>query len=98
MNLYSTPEILKAVARRAGELRIAKGLRQSDLAHAAGLSLSTIQRFEQTGEVAFDAVVRIAMALEAERDFLNIFPAPDMRSLDELLKPQRKRVRPRNQR
>ena len=74
---------------------MARGLRQSDVASAAGVPLSTLKRFESTGEAGFGAVVRIAIALSAERPFSELFAVPDTRSLDDILRADRKRVRAR---
>jgi transcriptional regulator with XRE-family HTH domain len=74
---------------------LAKGLRQTDLAAAAGVPLSTLKRFESRGEAGFGAVVRVAMALGAERAFAELFPPPDTRTLDDVLRAERKRIRAR---
>jgi transcriptional regulator with XRE-family HTH domain len=95
LTLYSPEELRVAVGRRAKELRLAKGLRQTDVAAAAGVPLSTVKRFESSGETGFAAVVRIAIALGAERAFAELFAVPDMRSLDDILRAQRKRIRAR---
>jgi DNA-binding XRE family transcriptional regulator len=49
------------------ELRIGRSLRQSDLAKAVGLTTATIGRFEQTGKVGFDVVVRVAITIVAAK-------------------------------
>ncbi len=96
MNLFYSPaELRAAVGSRARQLRLAKGLRQTDLAAAAGVPLSTLKRFESSGETGFGAVVRIAIALGAERAFSELFAAPDPRSLDDILRAERKRMRAR---
>lgn len=84
-----------AVGERARELRLARGLRQADLADAAGLPLSTVKRFEHGGTVGFLAVVQIALALRAEREFAALFPAHDARTFDDILAANRKRQRAR---
>lgn len=95
LTMYSPVELAATVGRRARELRLAKGLRQTDLAAAAGVPVSTLKRFESTGDAGFAAVVRIALALGAEGAFAELFGAPDMRSLDDILRANRKRVRAR---
>ena len=90
-------EILAEVARRVHDARIHAGLRQKDLAEKAGVSLGTFRRFERTGDVSMETVVKVAIALDKEREFLALFPPSDPRSLDEVLrstpKPARVRVK-----
>ena len=83
------------VGARAKALRLAKGLRQTDLAAAAGVPLSTLKRFESRGEAGLGAVVRIAVALGADRAFAELFALPDTRTLDDILRAERKRIRAR---
>jgi transcriptional regulator with XRE-family HTH domain len=93
--LSSPPELCRLVGKRAGELRLARGMRQADLAEAAGVTLSTLKRFERSGEVGFETIVRVALALGAEREFAALFPSPEPRSLDQILDAGRKRLRAR---
>src|SRR5271156_5878087 len=90
-------EILTEIARRVQDARIQAGLRQKDLAEKAGVSLGTLRRFERSGDVGMETVVKVAIALDKEREFLVLFPPSDPRSLDEVLrstpKPMRVRVK-----
>jgi transcriptional regulator with XRE-family HTH domain len=85
------------IGARARDLRIARSLRQSDLAKAVGVTIATIGRFEQTGKVGFEIVVGIAIALGAEAEFARLFTRPQPRSIDEIIaaKTRRSRVRRR---
>jgi transcriptional regulator with XRE-family HTH domain len=96
--LLSAPEICRLVGERAARLRIDRRIRRADLAEATGISVSTIARFERTGQVAFDAIVKIAITLEAQREFLSLFPAAEFTSIDDVLAANRrpKRVRRRS--
>lgn len=100
MNPYSLSpiELCRSVGNRARELRLAHGLRQADLAEAAGVALSTLKRFEQSGEAGFETVTRIAFALGAEQGVAQLFPPRDARSLDDILSSNRKRLRARKKR
>ena len=89
--LMTAPEIAKAIADRARRRRLDVGLTQLGLADRAGMSLSSLRRFERTGRVALLSLVRIAMALHALDGFGALFPDQPT-TLDELLeKPQRQR-------
>ena len=85
------------IARRAREARLAGRRSQADVALAAGVSLPTLQRFEAGANVRLDVLLRVAVALGAEREMRQLFPLPDLRTLDEVLEgrrlPQRGRKR-----
>lgn len=93
--LFSPRDVSTRVGNRARERRLASGLRQSDLAARAGVTLSTLRRFEAGGNVGFDAVVRVALALGAEREVADLFAPIETRSLDQILESQKKRYRAR---
>lgn len=96
--LYSRAEICRMVGARARELRLARFLRQSDLAKAVGVTVPTISRFEQTGNVGFDVVVGIAIALGAEAELVRLFAMPQTPSIDQIVSgtPRRLRARKRS--
>jgi transcriptional regulator with XRE-family HTH domain len=87
----------KRIAGRARDVRLAARRSQSDVAQAAGISLPTLARFEAGANVSLDVLVRVAIALSAEREVGELFPLPDVRTIDELLErralPQRGRSR-----
>ena len=72
------------VARRVRHLRLERELTQKGLALRAGMSLSSLRRFERTGEIAFSSLIRIGFVLNAIDSFENLFPTPP-RSLDALI-------------
>jgi hypothetical protein len=57
------------------------------------MSTASFKRFERTGLIAFDALVRVAFALGAEKEFGSLFPAQPYRSLDEVVDTRRRRKR-----
>jgi transcriptional regulator with XRE-family HTH domain len=96
--LGTSPQTLrKRIGRRARDARLAARRSQASVALAAGVSLPTLQRFESGANVSVDALVRIAVALNAERDLRDLFPLPDARTIEQVLErrrlPQRGRTR-----
>ncbi|MCB9537490.1 MAG: helix-turn-helix transcriptional regulator [Myxococcales bacterium] len=90
-------EIQQQLADRARSARLRLALTQAGLAARSGVSLGSLRRFERTGEIALASLVKIAIALDAERGFEALFAAPDFETLDEALegtrRPRRKRGR-----
>jgi transcriptional regulator with XRE-family HTH domain len=93
--LFSPTELCEAVGRRSKQRRLSMGLRQIDLATQAGIPLTTLKRFENRGDGSLETAARIAFALRAEREFGDLFPAHDARSLDDVLAANRPRRRAR---
>ena len=93
----SPQSVRKRIGRRARDVRLAARRSQADVARAAGVSLPTLQRFEAGANVSVDVLVRVAVALNAERDVAGLFPLPDVRTIEEILErrrlPQRGRTR-----
>jgi transcriptional regulator with XRE-family HTH domain len=98
IKLYSPQDLLKAVGARARQRRLLLGHRQEDLASTAGVPIITVRRFESGKSIGFEAVAKIALALHAERAIAELFPAPETRSIDDILKAQRRPRRARKRR
>jgi transcriptional regulator with XRE-family HTH domain len=98
-DLVTPGEVAGAVAERARARRVALGLTQVEAAERTGIGLSSLRRFESTGRIGFDALVRLAFVLDAVAPLGALFPETAFRSLDEVVeRPRRRRVRkPRRQ-
>jgi transcriptional regulator with XRE-family HTH domain len=65
-------------------LRKAEGFTQAELAKRAQCSLGSYKRFESTGLIAFDALLRIAFVLKCLDSMITIFevkPEPDFKKM-----------------
>ncbi len=100
MTRYSlrTPEQVSAdLAVRIRELRLARGWRQVTLAERAGVSLGSLRRFESSGRVSLQNLLKLAFAIGRLDDFDAILQPPPASSMAELEaaqeRPQRKRGR-----
>lgn len=87
IDLYqkTAPQIAAEVAQRVRQRRKEKKLTQEDLAQRAGLSLGSYKRFEQSYQISFDSLIKIAIALDAEEDFKILFSKRHFASLQELI-------------
>jgi transcriptional regulator with XRE-family HTH domain len=77
MLLLESPEsICRMIGGRSRVLRLARNLSQQELAQMVNVSLSSIRRFESSGQGAFVLVARIALALQATDDLESLFALP----------------------
>ncbi|HSU17218.1 helix-turn-helix transcriptional regulator [Longimicrobium sp.] len=94
--LRTPAEVARALAGRVRALRLQRGWTQQEMAERAGLTLATYRRFEHTGRIALERLLRIAVLLDAGAGFDDLFALPPARSLAELAErtqPSRKRGR-----
>ncbi|MEZ4848080.1 MAG: helix-turn-helix transcriptional regulator [Bacteroidia bacterium] len=88
MNIYSLKKlpnnILTETASRHRQLRKKLQLSQTQLAERSGVSLGSIKRFEQTGKISFEALLKLAHVLDRLSDFERIFEPVE--NLDEVEK------------
>jgi len=92
--LTSPAEIIAGVAARMKRRRIDFNLTQRDLAERSGVPYASLRLFEEKGKASFEAVVKIAFALEAESEFEALFPPRPAKTLQDIIgRPVRQRVR-----
>jgi transcriptional regulator with XRE-family HTH domain len=92
LKLTSPHEIIQDLASRAKQRRLDANLTQEKLAQRAQVSLGTLKLFERTGKASLEFVLLIAFALNAEKEFISLFPPSAPKSIDDILaKPKRQR-------
>jgi transcriptional regulator with XRE-family HTH domain len=77
-------DILASTAKNAAGLR--KGLHwtQQDLAEKSGVSYGSVKRFERTGKISFESLLKIAEALNRLGEFETLLLPKDDKRLQEL--------------
>jgi transcriptional regulator with XRE-family HTH domain len=84
-----------AVAGRLRALRLRQGWTRRTLAERSGVSLGSLERFERSGKVSLERLLKLAHAVGRLHEFEGVFGAPAATSLDELERqrggPMRKR-------
>ena len=78
-------QMQQEVARREKERRRRLGYTQEQLARKAGMSLGSLRRFEQTGQVSFASLVALSYALGCSEELEGLFAKPAYRSIEEVL-------------
>jgi transcriptional regulator with XRE-family HTH domain len=87
--LRTVQEVQSEIAGRFKARRLAINLTQSDLAARSGVTWSSLKRFERTGLIALDSLLKLARVLDCLDDFDKLcaasHPDPTAQSLDALL-------------
>lgn len=79
----------KEIAVREKARRRAMGITQRQLSDRSGVALGTLRRFEQTGQLALESLVRICRALDCDEELETLFSKPAYRSIQEVIDDQR---------
>ena len=77
-SLESTPlEVCKSLAERHKLLRKKLRLSQKEMAERSGVSLGSLKRFENTGKISLEALLKLAHLCGRLNDFDTIFQSGD---------------------
>jgi len=89
VNMMTPGEMQKEIASRARDLRLELNLSQQTLSEKSGVSYGSLKKFEQTGQISLESLLKLAVILGCMDDFKALFTpkrAEDALSLDDLLK------------
>ena len=87
INLSTPSSVMDDLKSKYKNLRLALTFTQSGLAKRSGVSLGSIKRFESSGKISLESLLKLSLVLECLDDFKNIAnPKNDMiNSIDELI-------------
>ncbi len=77
-------EIDLQLARRVRNIRRRRKITQNKISEMSGVSLGSVKRFEQTGEISLVSLTKIAIALGIEEELKNIFSNVPYMTLEEI--------------
>lgn len=63
ISFYTPGELAKLMGERMTQLRLAQNWKRETLAERAGVSPATLKRFETSGRISLDNLLRLALAL-----------------------------------
>lgn len=97
LNLHTPTTLMTLIAARAKELRLKQNITQEALAKRSGVSLGTLKKFERTGHISLQSLLRLAIALGVSAEFEHIFLQNEQQpiTLDALMAVPKKRKRSR---
>lgn len=92
INLYQKTwnEINNDIAQKIVRLRKRKKITQKQLAARSGVSLGSLKRFEQSGEISLQSLTKIAIALDVENELEDLFDNVPFASIEEVINEQTK--------
>lgn len=92
INLYQKTwtEINNDIAQKIVRLRKRKKITQKQLAARSGISLGSLKRFEQSGEISLQSLTKIAIALDVENELEGLFDNVPFASIEEVINEQTK--------
>jgi len=80
-DLVTPEQVSKELAGRVRQLRLMRKWKQSTLAGRAGVSLASLRRFEQTGQVSLKNMLRLSFTLGRLSDYDEVLRPPPAESL-----------------
>lgn len=89
INMLRSPgDVQLELAKRASQRRKEQHITQQILAQRSQVSLGSIKRFEQTGEISLASLVRIAVVLGCVNDLESVFARHAYSSIEEIIREQ----------
>lgn len=82
--LDNAEDISREVAENFRKRRVEKNITRQRISELSGVPLSTVARFEQKGLIAFDSLVKLAMALGYTADIRSLFGKAKFNTMAEL--------------
>lgn len=84
--ILTTPKIKETIASNYKKRRKENKITQKQLAKETGVSLGSIKRFEQSGEISLTSLIILSQRLNLERELYNLFTTPHYDNIEEMLK------------
>ncbi len=81
-------QINNEIAGNLVRLRKRKKITQKELATRSGVSLGSLKRFEQSGEISLQSLTKLAMALGVEGELEKLFENVPFASIEEVINEQ----------
>ena len=84
--LQKTPvEIDQLIAERVRGIRKRRKISQMELSRKSGVSLGSLKRFEQSGEISLISLTKIAIALDISKELEELFSDVPPLSIEEVI-------------
>lgn len=84
VSMYGPTELAEILGERLERLRLAQNWRRETLAERAGVTAASLKRFERTGQVSLDNLLKLALALGYLDQFERLLEPPAATTIAEL--------------
>ncbi|GAB6112910.1 helix-turn-helix domain-containing protein [Desulfomicrobium salsuginis] len=87
MNVFAlhTPEdVARRLAERVKALRLRRNWKRATLAERSGVSEASVKRFERTGHVSLENLLKLAFTLDRLEELTSLFAPAPAASIEEL--------------
>ena len=84
-NQHTPKEIAEGIASRMRGIRRRLKLSQERLSEKSGVSLGSVKRFENSGEISLNSLIKIAIALDCEDELEGLFTVQPPKSIQEVI-------------
>lgn len=91
INISTPQSLMKLLKRNFKQIRLDLNLTQEYLSNKSGVSLGSLKRFERSGKISLESLLKLALVLECLEDFKNIAQPKEIEihSIDQLLKKEK---------
>lgn len=86
----TSKEICKDIANNIVAIRKRRKISQKELSIKAKVSLGSLRRFEQSGEISLSSLAKIAIVLDLEEELDALFKQVPYLSIEEVINEQNK--------
>ena len=90
-SLHTPEEVSRLLARRLKDLRLSRKWKRSTLAERSGVSVASLERFEQTGQISLESLLKLAFCLGRLDEVTQLFTPPPATSIKELERGQQRK-------
>lgn len=84
-NKKTPKEINQLIAERIRKIRRRRKISQKRLSEKSGVSLGSVKRFENSGEISLISLTKIAVALELDGELERLFEDAPYLSIEEII-------------
>ena len=83
---FNPEAIAKKIAGNLRQRRLGLDLTQKALAKKSGVSLGSLKRFENIGEISLKNLLLLAICLQATEEFMKLFELTNYQSVDDVIR------------
>lgn len=87
-NIKTPQEVENLISSRIRLIRKRKKISQAQLSEKSGVSLGSVKRFENTGDISFKSLIKISIALGIENEIIDLFEQVPYESIEEVINEQ----------